>query len=223
MVGPWSGALNWTAIAGLFKGSRGRGGGIVAASAISIAMANSRSLLLPLLIVAAALAGCDQIAVLDGTKAREADGVAIGSACRQAGRAIEDCFTMNPEASKASVFAGWKEMNDYMVANKLETVNPQIARAEPAKAEAAKEEAPKESAPKAESHGAPPIVIPPVVAPPAPPAPSAAAVPPVALPGAPPAPGSIALGGQSIPLIVPKTPPSLAPAPPAAAAAHGHD
>ena len=195
-----------------------------------------RPLLLPLLIVAAALAGCDQIAVLDGTKAREADGVAIGSACRQAGRAIEDCFTMNPEASKASVFAGWKEMNDYMVANKLETVNPQIARAEPAKAEAAKE-----TAPKADAHGAAPVALPPVPAPPVavPPAAAAhgipatvtaptqalaptAALPPVALPGAPPMPGSIALGGQSIPLIVPKIP-QAAPAPPAAAAAHGHE
>jgi len=209
----------------------------VAASANFIAMAHSRPLILSLLIVAAALAGCDQIAVLDGSKAREADGVAIGSACRQAGRAIEDCFTMNPEAPKASVFAGWKEMNDYMVANKLETVTPQIARADPAKAEAAKESAkeaapkeavPKEAAskeatPKPESHGAAPIVIPPAVAPPVPAAPPAVAVPPAALPGAPPAPGSIALGGQSIPLIVPKTPPSLAPAPPAAPAARGHD
>jgi hypothetical protein len=82
-------------------------------------------LFLPLVL---AFAGCDQIAQLDGSKAREADGVAVGSACRQAGRAIEDCFTMNPDAPKASVFAGWKEMNDYMVANKLETVTPTVPR-----------------------------------------------------------------------------------------------
>jgi len=93
-------------------------------------MAHSRPLLLSLLILATVLAGCDQIAVLDGSKAREADGVAIGSACRQAGRAIEDCFTMNPDSPKASIFAGWKEMNDYMVQNKLETVAPQLAKAE---------------------------------------------------------------------------------------------
>jgi hypothetical protein len=85
-------------------------------------------LLLPLVL---AFAGCDQIAQLDGSKAREADGVAVGSACRQAGRAIEDCFTMNPDAPKASVFAGWKEMNDYMVANKLETVTPTVPRPDP--------------------------------------------------------------------------------------------
>lgn len=88
------------------------------------------ALLLPLVL---AFAGCDQIAVLDGSKAREAEGVAIGSACRQAGRAIEDCFTMNPDAPKASVFAGWKEMNDYMAANKLEPVKPEVPRPEAGK------------------------------------------------------------------------------------------
>ena len=98
----------------------------------------SRSIALLLLPLFVAIAGCDQIAVLDGSKAREADGVAIGSACRQAGRAIEDCFTMNPDAPKASVFAGWKEMNDYMAANKLDAVTPQIPRSDPAK-ESAKE------------------------------------------------------------------------------------
>jgi hypothetical protein len=105
--------------------------------------------LLPLF---AALAGCDQIAVLDGSKAREADGVAIGSACRQAGRAIEDCFNMNPEAPKASVFAGWKEMNDYMVANKLEAVKPEVPRPEPKEAKG--EGKGKEEAKKEESHAA---------------------------------------------------------------------
>ncbi|HEY4374572.1 MAG TPA: hypothetical protein VGN52_21800 [Burkholderiales bacterium] len=98
----------------------------------------SRSIVILLLPLFAAIAGCDQIAVLDGSKAREADGVAVGSACRQAGRAIEDCFTMNPDAAKASVFAGWKEMNDYMAANKLEPVTPQVPRPDPAK-ESAKE------------------------------------------------------------------------------------
>ncbi|MDB5807596.1 MAG: hypothetical protein JWN73_4918 [Betaproteobacteria bacterium] len=99
----------------------------------------------------AVLAGCDQIAVLDGSKAREAEGVAIGSACRQAGRAIEDCFTMNADAPKASVFAGWKEMNDYMVANKLESVKPEVPRAE---AKEAKGEGKGKEEPKEASHAA---------------------------------------------------------------------
>ena len=88
-------------------------------------------LLLPLLLSAGA---CDQIAVLDGTKAREADALAVGSACRQSGRALEDCFVMYPDSPKAQVFAGWKEMNDYMTSNKIEVVVPSLVKAE-AKAE----------------------------------------------------------------------------------------
>jgi len=84
-----------------------------------------------LLCLVCLLAACDQIAALDGTKAREADGFAVGSACRQAGRAIEDCFNMNTDSPKASIFAGWKDMNDYMTQNKLDTVAPKVARAEP--------------------------------------------------------------------------------------------
>jgi hypothetical protein len=85
-----------------------------------------------LLCLVCLLAACDQIAALDGTKAREADGFAVGSACRQAGRAIEDCFNMNTDSPKASIFAGWKDMNDYMLQNKLEPVAPKVAKADPA-------------------------------------------------------------------------------------------
>lgn len=84
-------------------------------------------LLLPFLLAAGA---CDQIAVLDGTKAREADALAVGSACRQSGRALEDCFVMYPDSPKAQVFAGWKEMNDYMTSNKIEVVVPSLVKAE---------------------------------------------------------------------------------------------
>jgi len=76
------------------------------------------------------LAACDQIAVLDGTKAREADAFAVGSACRQSGRALEDCFVMYPDSPKAQVFSGWKEMNDYMTANKIDAVSPTLIKAE---------------------------------------------------------------------------------------------
>ncbi|MFN0162684.1 MAG: hypothetical protein ACKVQQ_15740 [Burkholderiales bacterium] len=75
------------------------------------------------------LSGCEQIAELDGTKARNADAIAVGSACRHAGRALEDCYSMNPDAAKAQVFAGWKEMNDYMTSNKIEVVPPALAKA----------------------------------------------------------------------------------------------
>ena len=58
---------------------------------------------------------------------READGKAVGGACRHAGRAIEDCYTLNRRADKAAVYAGWREMNDYMRENKLEPVAPQLS------------------------------------------------------------------------------------------------
>jgi hypothetical protein len=56
---------------------------------------------------------------------KEAEGKAIGGACRHAGRAIEDCFALNKRADKAALFAGWREMNDYMRENKIEAVAPQ--------------------------------------------------------------------------------------------------
>ena len=51
---------------------------------------------------------------------REEESKAIGGACRHALRGLEDCYTLNPKASKAAVFAGWKEMDQYMRENKLE-------------------------------------------------------------------------------------------------------
>jgi hypothetical protein len=87
---------------------------------------------LPLLTAAALsallLAGCDLLG--DSPEkiaaAREADGRAIGGACRHAGRAIEDCYALNKKADKAAVFAGWRDMNDYMRENKIDTVAPQV-------------------------------------------------------------------------------------------------
>ncbi|HEX4325275.1 MAG TPA: hypothetical protein VH105_00575 [Burkholderiales bacterium] len=185
-------------------------------------------LLLPLFV---ALAGCDQISALDGSKAREADGVAIGSACRQAGRAIEDCFSMNPDAPKASVFAGWKEMNDYMVQNKLESVTPQVPRPdvgknkeEPKKDDthAAAEEKPGTAEVATSAPGVP--VVPatvnipglataaPVSPPPPPAAPAVSAAPAAPATAAAPAGSSIALGGQNIPLSLPSASPATPPA-----------
>lgn len=73
------------------------------------------------------LSSCDlsQIPGLDKRLNIE-DSKAIGAACRHSGRALEDCFTLNPMALQSGVFEGWRDMNDYMVANKIETVEPQI-------------------------------------------------------------------------------------------------
>ena len=76
------------------------------------------------------LAGCDMLGIESADKiaaTREADGKAIGSACRHAGRAIEDCFSIYKKADRAAVFAGWRDMNDYMRENKIEPVPPQLA------------------------------------------------------------------------------------------------
>ncbi|AVS76351.1 hypothetical protein I4I83_09885 [Acidovorax cattleyae] len=68
------------------------------------------------------LSGCDipGLGPDPRTVQKEAEAKAIGGACRHALRGLEDCFTLNPKASKAQVFAGWKEMDQYMRENKLE-------------------------------------------------------------------------------------------------------
>ena len=88
-----------------------------------------------LLLSASLLVGCDQLGIETpaATHARkDADSKAVGGACRHAGRAIEDCYTLNKKADKAAVYAGWREMNEYMRENKLEPVLPVIPP-EPAK------------------------------------------------------------------------------------------
>ena len=82
-----------------------------------------------LLLAPLALGACDLLGIepLSQVQARrEAEGKAIGSACRHAGRAIEDCYTLNRKAEKAAIFAGWREMNDYMTENKIAVVAPTI-------------------------------------------------------------------------------------------------
>ena len=96
-----------------------------------------------LLMCCLSLAACDQMAELDGSKTAEADGKAVGGACRHAGRALEDCYTLNERASKSAVFTGWREMNDYMTQNKIDVVAPLVPRkpAETDKPSAKQEEA----------------------------------------------------------------------------------
>ena len=83
-----------------------------------------------MLCAALMLSGCERLGIADPVKdaaGRESDARATGGACRHAGRAIEDCYAINPEAAKAAVFAGWKEMNDYMRENNIEDVKPVLA------------------------------------------------------------------------------------------------
>jgi hypothetical protein len=72
---------------------------------------------------------------------KEAEGKAVGGACRHAGRAIEDCFALNKRVDKSAVFAGWREMNDYMRENKMDALQPQLTPA-PAESAAKADEAP---------------------------------------------------------------------------------
>lgn len=91
-----------------------------------------RVLHLPVLLVlpfAIVLAGCEIPGMEDTAKiaeAREADGKAIGGACRHSGRALEDCYVMNPKAQKAAVYAGWRDMDAYMRDNNIRPVVPDL-------------------------------------------------------------------------------------------------
>ncbi len=119
-----------------------------------------------LLALATALGGCDMLGIESASQIavkREADGKAVGGACRHAGRAIEDCYTLNRRSEKASVYAGWREMDDYMRENKLEPVPAQLTPSAvaslsgPAENRAAREpeSAPMHSGDKAESASTP--------------------------------------------------------------------
>ena len=55
------------------------------------------------------LAACDKIPGMGPdprVAQRDEEAKAIGGACRYALRGLEDCYTLNPKAAKASVFAG---------------------------------------------------------------------------------------------------------------------
>lgn len=77
-----------------------------------------------------ALGGCDIMGILGIETAgqiaeqKEAEGKAIGSGCRHAERSIEECYQNNTRASKAAVFAGWREMDEYMRENKIAAMPP---------------------------------------------------------------------------------------------------
>lgn len=108
------------------------------------------------LALALGLAGCDIAALLADPKVaqREADAKAIGGACRFGMRSIEDCYALNAKASKAAVFAGWKEMDQYMRDNKVDGVASKMEKTqeEPA-SESPKEKPAPEPKPKSKPAG----------------------------------------------------------------------
>jgi hypothetical protein len=75
------------------------------------------------------LAGCDLLGLGPDPRVtqREADGRAIGAACRHAMRGIEDCYRLNERAPKTAIFEGWKEMDQYMRDNKIEGAPSTVA------------------------------------------------------------------------------------------------
>jgi len=74
------------------------------------------------------LSACDMLGLGPDPRIaqREADAKAIGGACRHGLRSIEDCYTLNKGINKAAIYAGWREMDEYMRENKLEGLRAEI-------------------------------------------------------------------------------------------------
>ena len=91
----------------------------------------ARRLVANLLLIAGvtlSLSACDYVSRFTKPKQTpeeaKAEGVALGAGCRQAGQTLEDCYQRNPDALKAGIFAGWKDMHEYMAAKGIETAPP---------------------------------------------------------------------------------------------------
>lgn len=102
--------------------------------------------------IALLLAGCEIPGMGPDPKVaqREAEAKAIGSGCRHGLRSIEDCYSLNEEASKADIFTGWKEMDQYMRENKIEGVHASTGKTSPEE-KTAKGETPSEGTGKADT------------------------------------------------------------------------
>lgn len=75
---------------------------------------------------------------------KEEEAKAIGGACRHGQRGIEVCYALNPNASKASIFTGWKDMDQYMRDNNIEGIPaPAVLPTPPAPPEPAPKPKPK--------------------------------------------------------------------------------
>jgi hypothetical protein len=94
------------------------------------------------------LTGCELRELLEDKVAlrKEAEGKAVGAACRHAGRAIESCYSNNAKVSKAAIFAGWREMDTYMRENNIQVVLPESPPGEGQDEEADKKSADAEGA-----------------------------------------------------------------------------
>lgn len=65
----------------------------------------------------------DRMGIKDPAKV-EAEAKAIGASCRLSGRGLEDCYDLNVSYPRAPIYAGWKEMNEYMAERKMEEQPP---------------------------------------------------------------------------------------------------
>ena len=88
--------------------------------------------------VFASLSACDAIMQKLGventekkTAETDADGHAVGGACRQSGRALEDCYAVYAWLPRAAIFQGWREMDLYMRDNNIEIVQSELPPAPP--------------------------------------------------------------------------------------------
>lgn len=54
------------------------------------------------------------------------EGKAVGNACRHAGRAIEDCYTIYNWLPRAGIFEGWLAMDKYMREHSIKPVVPSL-------------------------------------------------------------------------------------------------
>ncbi|MCP1576776.1 hypothetical protein RB25_04595 [Herbaspirillum rubrisubalbicans] len=87
--------------------------------------------------VSLSLSACDYVSSFSKPKQTpeeaKAEGIALGAGCRQAGQSLEDCYQRNPDALKAGIFAGWKDMHEYMAAKGIQTVTPPAPAADATK------------------------------------------------------------------------------------------
>lgn len=110
---------------------------------MSASSSQARRLLANLALISAvsfSLSACDYISSFSKPKQTpeeaKAEGIALGAGCRQAGQSLEDCYQRNPDALKAGIFAGWKDMHEYMAAKGIQTVTPPAPPADAAKDDA---------------------------------------------------------------------------------------
>ncbi|QNB06614.1 hypothetical protein G5S34_07420 [Herbaspirillum frisingense] len=112
---------------------------------MSASSSQARRLLANLALISAvslSLSACDYVSSFTKPKQTpeeaKAEGIALGAGCRQAGQSLEDCYQRNPDALKAGIFTGWKDMHEYMAAKGIQTVTPPTPApaADPAKDDA---------------------------------------------------------------------------------------